>query len=212
MPPSRKPRPATDSGKSLPNLPDPVEFSTRTAEQLGARVAEARRRGGLTLAGVAARTGLSPAYLSQIESGAANPTVRALARLAAAFDTDVATLFGSARPEAVRFAPYWSPAARATTVDGRPGVWDLTADGSRRLNARLVHGDPADHAAPVAHPGEELVVVLRGHCRLHVDGVGRAMTAGDACHYPATRPHHISAASADLTLSVVMSEHGTMGG
>ena len=189
-----------------------ADHPARAAEDLGAHVASVRRRTGLTLAVVAHRAGLSPAYLSQIESGSANPTVRALAQLAAAFGTELATLFGSDRSDPATFAPYWSPAARATAVAGMAGVWDLTAAGSRRLSARLVHGDAADHAAPVAHPGEELVVVLRGQCQLNVDGEARAMAAGDACHFPATQPHHISAPSTDLTLSVVMSEHGTMGG
>ncbi len=188
--------------------PTPAESFARLFQTFGERAAAARRRSGLTLAELAERSGLSAAYLSQIESAAANPTVRALAQLAAGLDTDVAALFGTADGgHAQTFAPYYSPAARATTVDGMAGVWELTASGSSKLVARLVHGGPGDHAAPTAHAGEEFVVVLRGRCALHVDGSTVSLMPGDACHYDASVPHHLSATSPDLTVSVVMSEN-----
>ena len=178
-----------------------------TARQVAARIADARRRAGLTLAAVAERNGLSTAYLSQIESGAANPTVRTLAQVADALGVDVATFFGAKHATAAEgFAAYLSPAALAATVVGRSGVWDLTAAGDRRLVARLVHGDAADHAEPVVHAGEEFVVVLRGRCRLHVGADVHALTEGDSCHYSARVAHRITAGSPELTLCVVMSE------
>ena len=48
----------------------------RATAQLAKVVASARRTAGLTLAATAAGSGLSPAYISQIESGSANPTVQ----------------------------------------------------------------------------------------------------------------------------------------
>jgi transcriptional regulator with XRE-family HTH domain len=185
--------------------PDPVEGDV--FGRLAARVATARRLSGLTLAGVAERSGMSPAYVSQIESGTANPTLRALAQIAAAVDTDVEHLLGGADEQrAAGFEPYRSRAALAHSVSGSPGVWDQTAAGSRQLVARLVHGDAADHGEPVIHSGEEYVLVLRGTCRLHIGNAVHALGTGDACHFSAEQPHHVASASPDLTLSVVMSE------
>lgn len=169
-------------------------------------VASARRTAGLTLAALAAETGLSPAYLSQIESGSANPTVRTLGQVAAAVGVTLAELFGARRTPEARFAPHFSPAALAVSARDRTGVWDRTAPGSTRLRARLVHGGAGDHANPVTHPGEEFVVVLRGSCCLHVDGTARTLGPGDACHYDATHAHRLTDVTTDLTLSVVMSE------
>lgn len=183
-----------------------ADASTQVFARLGSRVAAARRECGLTLAGVAARSGMSPAYVSQIESGTANPTLRTLIQVAAAVDTDVMHLIGGAddrRPAG--FVAYRSRAALAHSVPGSPGVWDHTAVGSRQLVARLVHGDAADHGEPVVHPGEEYVIVLRGTCRLHVGDAVHALGVGDACHFSAEQPHHVASASPDLTLSVVMS-------
>lgn len=190
-----------------------LQASTRPADaavQLGARVAEARLRAGLTLAEVAERDGVSPAYLSQIEAGSANPTVRTLFQLATVLGTDLGWLFGDDRrsepPPAGEFDAYHSPAALVSRATGGQGIWDLTAAGSSRLAARLVHGTAGDHAAPLSHPGEELIIVLRGSCTLSVDGRTHAMAEGDACHFSAAALHHITDASPDLTVSIVLSE------
>jgi transcriptional regulator with XRE-family HTH domain len=190
-----------------------LQASTRPADaavQLGARVAEARVQAGLTLAAVAERDGVSPAYLSQIEAGSANPTVRTLSRLAAVLGTDLAWLFEDSRTSEPQppagFEAYHSPAALATRTAGGHGIWDLTAAGSSRLAARLVHGTAGDHAEPLTHSGEELVIVLRGTCTLSVDGRTHALAVGDACHFSAAKLHNITDASPDLTLSIVLSE------
>ncbi len=184
-----------------------------TLARIGARLAAARRAHGLTLAAAAARSGLSPAYVSQIETGAANPTVRALASLAAAVDSDLGQTMSAdaaraAQPEPGAFSAYHGRAARALDASGVRGVWDRSADGARLLHARILHAEAGDHGAAVRHRGEEYVLVLRGTCTLHLGPDARTLNAGDSCHFAADQPHHLSAISGDLTLSVVMSEPG----
>jgi transcriptional regulator with XRE-family HTH domain len=174
---------------------------------VAARIGAARRRAGLTLAAVASRNGSSPAYLSQIEAGLANPTLRALVQIAAALDTDVAHLLGAPdESETSPFPPYVSTAPLAARTHEGGGIWDLTAPGSRRLAARLVQGEPSGHTEPVSHPGEELVIVVNGTCKLHIDDTVQQLEPGDSCHFSAAEPHHFTATSSDLTLCVVLSE------
>lgn len=181
--------------------------SGQTATNLGLRVAAARQRTGLTLAALAARTALSAAYLSQIESGTANPTVRALERLADALGCDVAGLFGDVEiPAHGPFRAYASPAPLAVRAADGAGIWDLTASDSSRLAARLIQGSPVGHTAPTTHPGEEFVLVLHGSCTLHVGSTRHALRIGDSCHFSSSEPHHFTATSADLTLCVVLSQ------
>ncbi|MDQ2958954.1 MAG: helix-turn-helix domain-containing protein [Actinomycetota bacterium] len=197
MTPSRQP--ALGSG---PISPDEVLI------QLGARVGEVRRRTGLTLAAAAERNGVSPGYISQIEAGIANPTVRALSQVAHALQTDIGTLFGAAGdPPDPSFPAYHSPLPAAATVGGISGIWDLTAAGSRRLAARLVHGEAGDHAQPVVHSGEEFLFVLHGSCTLHIDGTARPMSAGEACHLHAATAHQLTGLSPELTLVAVLSQN-----
>lgn len=173
---------------------------------VAARIGAARRRSGLTLAAVASRNAISPAYLSQIEAGLANPTLRALIQIAIALDTDVAHLLGAPDDAApVAFPAYVSSAPLAARIHEGAGIWDLTAPGSRRLVARLVQGEPTGHAEPVTHAGEELITVVHGSCKLHVGEDVHPLEAGDSCHLNAGEPHHLTATSGDLTLRVVMS-------
>ena len=155
-------------------------------------MAAARRRAGLTLAAVAAREGVSPAHLSQIESGAANATVRTLAQVARALDADVATLFGAAVPPVDDvFTPRVAALPLAASRSAGAAVYDLTAPGAGRLAVRLLHADAGDHATAGTHPGEEVLVVLRGSGVLDVDGARRALAVGTVAHLPAGVPHHL---------------------
>jgi XRE family transcriptional regulator, aerobic/anaerobic benzoate catabolism transcriptional regulator len=67
---------------------------------LGKSVRERRLRRGLTLKELAARTGLSPRFLVQVESGSGNISVRNLAGLAAALGTSAGALLSSAEAPA----------------------------------------------------------------------------------------------------------------
>lgn len=186
-----------------------VAHEQEVVDSLGRRVAQARRAAGLTLAAVAQRADMSAAYISQIESGTANPTVRSLGRMAAAMGVTLAELFGSSGGDQLpvpRFEPRFATAPRAAVTPGAEGIWDLTATGSSRVFARLVHGQPGDHADPISHPGEEFMTVLAGRCQLRVGDLVREMNTFDVCHFTASDPHHITGVSDDLLLLVVLTE------
>ncbi|HET9598451.1 MAG TPA: helix-turn-helix transcriptional regulator [Anaeromyxobacteraceae bacterium] len=61
--------------------------------QLGARVREARHRGGLTQAEVAQSLGMSVAYMSLIERGGRNPPFTTVTEIANALGVDVRELY-----------------------------------------------------------------------------------------------------------------------
>ncbi len=170
------------------------------------RVATARRTSALTLAALAARSGLSPAYLSQIESGSANPTVSTLARVAASLGTDIGALLGDGGNLVERFEPRFATVPLLAQLPNGSGVWDLTAVGAARIFARLVRGTPADHAEPISHRGEEFVAVLSGQCDLRVGSLVRTLHRADGCHFSASDQHEITEASNDLLLLVILSE------
>ncbi|MEU6324282.1 helix-turn-helix domain-containing protein [Streptomyces sp. NPDC047009] len=183
--------------------------SADTGDLLAASVARVRRAAGLTLSAVAARAGVSPAYVSQMESGAANPTVRTLCQIADALGCTPAELLGGTRPGTVvapGFPPRFAPAPLLAQVDGHLGIWDLTAPGASRIGARLLHADLGDHDHPTAHPGEEFVLVLAGSCRVAVAGTARLLRPTDSCHFAAMDEHHFTNASDDLLMLVVLTE------
>jgi transcriptional regulator with XRE-family HTH domain len=62
-------------------------------KDLGARLKSLRLRRSLGLVELGQRTGLSPSYLSQLETGRVVPTLRNLARIAMAHKVDLASFF-----------------------------------------------------------------------------------------------------------------------
>ncbi|MFS4091217.1 helix-turn-helix domain-containing protein [Streptomyces sp. AF1A] len=196
-------------GDSTGSGPAAAHGSPDTGDLLAASVARVRRAAGLTLSAVAARAGVSPAYVSQMESGAANPTVRTLCQIADALGSTPAELLGGTRPGTVAapgFPPRFAPAPLLAQADGHHGIWDLTAPGARRLGARLLHADLGDHDHPTSHPGEEFAIVLAGSCRVAVAGTVRLLRPGDSCHFAAMDEHHFTDAGDDLLMLVVLTE------
>lgn len=61
---------------------------------IGRRVREEREKAGLSLAQLAARSGLTKAYLVRLENQAANPSIEVLGRIAEALDLTIADLVG----------------------------------------------------------------------------------------------------------------------
>lgn len=190
------------------SLPDEVDPGNEAATEVGERLARVRGASGLTLATVANRSGMSPGFLSQIESGTANPTIATLAKVAAALGCTLGQLFGDTGGQPVEqvFAPRFAALPTAARGTEEVGVWDLTAAGSSRLVARLVRGAASDHIRPVSHPGEEFVCVLAGSCRISVGGLVHELGTHDACHFAASDVHQVSDGSDDLLLVIVVTE------
>jgi transcriptional regulator with XRE-family HTH domain len=126
---------------------------------LGRRIAEQREEAHLTIAEVAERAGMSPQYLSYLESSpAANPTPAALVRLAAALDVTPSTLAGAG----MNLPPGHRAAARNATLH------DLTESECRALIAPggvgrflFVEADRGPVAIPVNFKVDGTDIVFR---------------------------------------------------
>jgi transcriptional regulator with XRE-family HTH domain len=68
------------------------------AEVLGRNIREARQRRGLSQEELAFSAGMKRSYVSDMERGLRNPTVRAIARLAAALAVEPASLLLAPSP------------------------------------------------------------------------------------------------------------------
>ncbi|ROO86139.1 XRE family transcriptional regulator [Actinocorallia herbida] len=68
----------------MPNPTQPPTSDAYIAESIGRQVRELRERAGLSVTGLAAACGVSQPYVSQIEKGAASPSLSTVYRLAKA--------------------------------------------------------------------------------------------------------------------------------
>lgn len=70
-----------------------MKTETRAIKNLSRRVRQLRLDKDLTQEECAARAGIATVYLSGVERGVRNPTVKVLARLADALEVEISTLF-----------------------------------------------------------------------------------------------------------------------
>jgi transcriptional regulator with XRE-family HTH domain len=154
-----------------------------------ARIRADRRR---TLDSVAEESGVSRAFISQIESERANPTLATLDRIAAALRVRTADLLSGDGGQ-----PDFDPVVRRARPVGEWPVgsgrtYQLSATEGRRFAVHLTDGAAADHDRWVEHPGEEFCLVLVGEYRLQLGDTALLLSAGESAHYPGARPHRIA--------------------
>ena len=164
------------------------------AAELGRRVAEnlrqRRKARNMSLDDLARASGVSRAALSQIETCKSNPTVGVLWKIAVGLGIPFAELIGAPRSGAAVLRRADSQVLRSS--DGRFESRPLTPAGASplvelyelRISARSTHRSEAH--APGTH---EVVVVLTGQLRLHVDQEMYELAAGDSIAFAADRPH-----------------------
>ncbi|WP_035795486.1 helix-turn-helix domain-containing protein [Kitasatospora mediocidica] len=159
---------------------------TREAPELrvGASVRRRRRALDLTLAEVAARSGLSSPFLSQIENDRARPSMRSLQLIADALATTAVQLLAAAHPaRRVDIVRAGADGELATAEDADP-------DGARVRP--LVRGHHQLHALEFTgrhdglreflHRNDELLYVADGSAELEADGETHRLSAGDTLY------------------------------
>ncbi len=159
--------------------------------RVGAQLRAARLASRLSMAEVAARSGLTKGFLSKIERDLTNVSVASLIRLCDSLGISVGSLFQAAKGEVVRKGEY------PPINFGGSGVREflLTPAGEKRVQAILSHIDPGGGSGdePYALPADvEFVFVLAGQLRIAVAGEYLTLEAGDALTFPSRAEHTFS--------------------
>ncbi len=164
------------------------------AAELGRRVAEnlreRRKARGMSLDDLARASGVSRAALSQIETCKSNPTVGVLWKIAVGLAVPFAELIGAPRSGAVVLRRADSQVLRSSDgkFESRPlapaGASPMVELYELRLSARSTH-----RSEPHAPGTQEMLVVLSGGLRMHVDEETYELGAGDSIAFAADRPH-----------------------
>ncbi len=153
---------------------------------VGRQVRRWRAERGLTLAGVAERSGLNVGYLSQIENDKASPSLACLASIADALDVPIAWFFFDEvpPPQVVR--------AAERPVSHGPGTARVErVDGGAAHHLTIVEAilGPGERTGAHAHSGDEHHVVLRGRFRFSQGGHVVEAGPGDYVRWDGTLPH-----------------------
>jgi transcriptional regulator with XRE-family HTH domain len=145
-----------------------------------------------TLDTLAEDSGVSRAFISQIEQQRANPTLATLDRIAAALSVRTADLLAidGGEPDFEPVVRQARPVGDWPTGTGR--TYQLSAAEGHRFAVHMTDGAAADHDRWVEHPGEEFCLVLAGAYCLQLGDTELRLETGESAHYPGSRPHRIA--------------------
>jgi transcriptional regulator with XRE-family HTH domain len=151
------------------------------------QVVRARRRSfGLTLVQLAGLSGLSQPFLSQIERGSAQPSMKSLAAIAEALQTTGPALLAAPRGDD---APVVA-AGQGEQIETAPGgTARLLASGPHDLLPMEFIGGPTEFDEYLQHEGHEFVYVVSGLIELDLGGDLRRLGPRDSAHFEASTPH-----------------------
>ena len=168
---------------------------------VGGRIRRYRKERGLTLRGLASRSGLSIGFLFQVERGISSIGLTALGSVAKARDRSVADFFdaGTPSPEGtVSSLPRHFTLTRAETaatqyVSGQQTYRMLSDRGPDLvLEPMLVHIAPGGRRENAyGHRGEEFAYVISGELLYEVEGVEHRLFPGDSVHLRSSVPHQL---------------------
>lgn len=164
----------------------------------GARLRGLRLKRGLSLATVAAATGVSVGFLSALERAQMTASVGTLRKLARFYNINILDFFNptAANPRRVR------PGERKALGAG-PGVtMELLAWGNTVMEPHLFRISPgATSGSSYTHDGEEFLYILQGRLAVSLDGGEEVrLDPGDSFYFESSTPHRWSNPGKEETL------------
>lgn len=170
--------------------------------RIGERLRAARLARRMTLAEVAAASGLTKGFLSKLERDQASASVASLMQLCAALKIAVGTLFNASPGEVVRHDAY------PRINFGGTGMVEylLTPHGERRLQAILSDIEPGGGSGeqPYSLPADvEFVFVLSGQLTVTLRGERTVLDAGDVLSFLPHVPHTFLGTAAEGNTKVL---------
>jgi transcriptional regulator with XRE-family HTH domain len=195
------------------------ELDALTPESLGMRLRELREGAGVSLRALAARLGISPSAVSQIERGVMRPSVSRLIAYVGAINVPLSAVFETG----IEKAPEGSAGARAAAAPA--GQFQFAIRRSWEVAPILLGGGvtfrrlspvptpgveffesvyPPNsmsnaHGELLRHEGYEVGTVTAGELTVDFDTDVVTLAAGDSITFPCSRPHLIANRSAIAT-------------
>ncbi|NJQ15357.1 helix-turn-helix domain-containing protein [Streptomyces bohaiensis] len=174
-------------------------------DAVGPRLRALRRERGITLAALAAVTGVSESTLSRLESGRRRVTLELLLSLARTYDVPLDDLVGAPRTGDPRI--HLKPIRRFGMVfvplSRRPG-------GTQAFKMMIPASPEPLVPTPQTHEGSEWLYVLNGRLRLLVGERDLVLSSGEAAEFDTGLPHWLGSADGGaVELLVLFGPHGT---
>jgi transcriptional regulator with XRE-family HTH domain len=155
---------------------------------VGQRLRELRRERGMTLAAVAADTGISVSTLSRLESGGRRPNLELLLPLARAYRVPLDDLVGAGTSGDPRVH------GRPVERHGMTMIPLTRRAGGLQAYKHIIAGGQRREPDPRTHEGYEWLYVLNGRLRLVLGDHDLVLDPGEAAEFDTRLPHWFGAA------------------
>jgi transcriptional regulator with XRE-family HTH domain len=157
---------------------------------IGARLAQVRKRAGLSQRALAKKAGITNSTISLIEGNNTNPSVGALKRVLDAIPIGLAEFFAMDIENAQTFVHR----SRDLVEIGKGKVSYLQVGrtmAGKKLQMLWECYQPGSDTGrvPLSHDGEECGLVISGQLEVTVDGERHILSEGDAYSFESSRSH-----------------------
>lgn len=157
---------------------------------IGKRINALRKRMELTLQQVGEASGLSPAFLSQVERELTSPSVSSLASIARALDVSPSFFFPPPHSNGLLVRGY---ARHPFCMDNADVVYARLGGDfeARTLEPLHVIYPPNYVSEESTHSGEEFYYVVNGQLVICLDSEEHKLNAEDSMHFSSRNPHQL---------------------
>ena len=184
------------------NMPQNTDKISKLDLLVGALVRARRKEAGLTLQQLAAKAGLSAAFISQVERNKVVPSIVSLANIARALETNITEFMeipqGEQPIRTVDNPQYIQMDSPVTYIQ-------LSANMKLQKMDAILMRIPPGHVFPVdQRDGEDFLYVLEGELYSELGDLKKTLKAGDSMHFNSRTRHTASNLSeADVVLLYV---------
>ena len=159
--------------------------------ETGPRLKEIRTKTGLSQRQLAKASGVANATISQIESGAINPTVGMLKKVLGGIPISLSNFFA----DDFSFSEQVFFSANNLLELGDKGVSYLQVGNhlhskSMQMMKECYQPGATTGKHAIQHEGEECGIILSGSLEVQVGDEKKVLNAGDAYYFKSTIPHH----------------------
>jgi len=167
---------------------------------IGVLIREKRQSNSMTLTDLAKKTGLSISFLSQVETGATNPSVISLRKISIALGTPLSSFFEEAAPKFEEITTSFDPVVRKNqrkvlrANDSLLTYQLLLSDPGLPMEFMITRLEVGGVSAesPMTHKGDEGALILQGEGRFELDSQVYDLKEGDFIYIRENQPHRFS--------------------
>lgn len=184
------------------------EHNGNQLTNIGEKIRSLRKKKDLTLNELAALSGLSAPFLSQIENARVNVNINTLTEICNALDVSIVSLFNEEKPSNVRVikreSRQWYP------LEGR-SVESFLLNLKSNVELSVIRLPPGENTGVSnKHPGDEVCFVLKGSIRTILnDETTFELVESDMIYYDSEIPHRWENTGEEIAEFIVINTPAT---